>query len=126
MVNRHKAEVDVSEFWDGLHLRLDMDGMAKLEDKLGEAVWVNRLLIGLSTVSANRIMDLCGVGLRDDQGKLVAIPGDPAGTLADLARKCQDAWCLAVHGKPFEEWNAEIEAAQKKAATENPQNGAGA
>lgn len=129
MINKHIGEVDASEFGGGTVIRIDMDGLARLEDQFEEFRWAQRLFIGLSMVSPNKIMAVLNVGLRNNKGTLFSsgkMPAWPSDLpLEPLARKCQDAITLFMYGKPYEQWAAEQ--AKKEAGgeePENPQNGA--
>lgn len=131
MVNRHIGEVAATEFGgSGTVIRLDMDGLARLEDQFGEFTWSQKLFVGLSMVSPSKIRAVLEVGLRNNKGTLFskgdALPDWPADQpLAPLAKKCQDAITLFMYGKPYEEWAAEQAGRPREEDDqENPQIGA--
>src|SRR5688500_15233772 len=117
MPNKFIGEVDARPFGDGYTIRLDMDGLAKLETEFGEFDFVQKVQIGLAVLSAKYIRAFLAVSLRDGDGKIVkaAVPDDVP--LDVIARKCLDAFALFRYGKDHETWAAETQA---KAATANP------
>jgi hypothetical protein len=112
MANKHIGEVPASEFGGGVVLRLDMAGLAALEDEFGEFTWSNRLFGGLSMVSPSKMMAVLKASLRNNKGTLFSTGDSHAGMAARqavrlLAKKCQDAITMAIYGKPFEQWVAD-------------------
>jgi len=111
MINKYIGEVSAAEFGgSGTVIRLDMDGLAKLESEFGEFTWAQKLITGLSMVSPSKILAVLNVGLRNNKGTLFSLggslpewPGDRP--LAPLAEKCQDALTLFMYGKTFAEWS---------------------
>ena len=127
MANRHIGEVSASEFGGGVVLRLDMAGLAALEDEFGEFTWSNRLFLGLSMVSASKMNAVLKAGLRNNKGTLFssgdAMPEWPLDKpFVLLAKKCQDAITMAIYGKPYEEWAASTNEPQE--ADDPPPDGA--
>ena len=123
MANKFLAEIDAPEFGEGFTIRLDMDGMAKLESEFGEFDFVQKVNIGLSVISAKYIKSFLSVSLRDAGG---AIPKtfDVPLPLDAVARKCLDAFALFRYGKDHETWVADnAKKAAEKASTENPTKG---
>jgi hypothetical protein len=130
MVNKFIGEVDAALFGDGYTIRLDMDGLAKLDTEFGEFDFVQKVQIGLAVLSAKYIRAFLAVSLRDADGNPAVrkaakeaaheeIPPDVP--LDVIARKCLDAFSLFRYGKDHETWAAETTAA--KAATANPTKG---
>lgn len=124
--NKFLAEVDAPEFGEGFTIRLDMDGMARLESEFDEFNFVQRVQLGLSVLSAKYIKAFLAVSLRNPSGAIpqafeVPLPLDA------VARKCLDAFALFRYGKDHETWVAENakKAAEikKKALIENPTKG---
>ncbi len=127
MVNKHIGEVSASEFGGGVVMRLDMAGLAALEDEFGEFTWSNRLFLGLSMVSASKMNAVLKASLRNNKGTLFstgdAMPEWPLDKpFSLLAKKCQDAITMAIYGKPYEEWAAATNEPQE--VEEDPQDGA--
>lgn len=127
MANRHIGEVSASEFGGGVVLRLDMAGLAALEDEFGEFTWSNRIFLGLSMVSASKMKAVLNAGLRNNKGTLFstgdAMPQWPLDKpFSLLAKKCQDAITMAIYGKPYEDWAASTNEPQE--TDEDPQNDA--
>lgn len=121
MINKFIGEVDAALFGDGYTIRLDMDGLAKMETEFGEFDFVQKVHIGLAVLSAKYLRAFLAVSLRDTSGKLVK-PEFPADVPLDvIASKCLDAFSLFRYGKDHETWAAETQA--KAAATENPTKG---
>ncbi|RWN33429.1 hypothetical protein [Mesorhizobium sp.] len=123
--NKFLAEVDAPEFGEGFTIRLDMDGMARLESEHGEFDFAQKVQIGLAVLSAKYIRSFLSVALRDDTGTVVKhVPECPL-PLEGIARKCLDVFALFRYGKDFETWTADNESrvAEKKAAIENPTKG---
>lgn len=125
--NKFLAEVDAPEFGEGYTIRLDMDGMARLESEFGEFDFVQKVNIGLSVLSAKYIQFFLSVALRDANGKIPKTLDYMPLPLDGVARKCLDAFALFRYGKDHETWVAENEkklaAEGKKAAPENPTKG---
>jgi hypothetical protein len=121
MPNKFIGEVDAALFGDGYTIRLDMDGLAKLETEFGEFDFVQKVQIGLAVLSAKYLRAFLAVSLRDTSGKIVR-PEFPADVPLDvIASKCLDAFALLRYGKDHETWAAETQA--KAAATANPTKG---
>ena len=124
--NKFLAEVDAPEFGEGFTIRLDMDGMARLETEFGEFDFVQKVQFGLAVLSAKYITFFLSVSLRDASG---AIPKtfDVPLPLDAVARKCLDAFALFRYGKDHETWTADnakkLAEEGKKAPTENPTKG---
>ena len=121
MINKFIGEVDAALFGDGYTIRLDMDGLAKLETEFGEFDFVQKVQIGLAVLSAKYLRAFLAVSLRDGDGKLVKAEFPADVPLDVIARKCLDAFSLFRYGKDHETWAAETTAA--KAATANPTKG---
>lgn len=120
MTNKFIGEVDASLFGDGYTIRLDMDGLAKLETEFGEFDFVQKVQIGLAVLSAKYIRAFLNISLRDAAGKLVK-PEFPADVpLSEISTRCLDAFSLFRYGKDHETWAAE---AKEKQATANPTKG---
>ena len=125
MANKFLAEVEAPEFGEGFTIRLDMDGMARLESEFGEFDFVQKVQFGLAVLSAKYIKAFLSVSLRDQSGTIPKTFDVPL-PLADVAKKCLDAFALFRYGKDHETWTAENEkrlAEEKKAASENPTKG---
>lgn len=120
MINKFIGEVDASLFGEGFTVRLDMDGLAKLETEFGEFDFVQKVQIGLAVLSAKYIQAFLAVSLRDGGGKLTKAEYPADVPLDEIARKCLDAFALFRYGKDHETWAAE---AKKKADDENPTKG---
>lgn len=123
MANKFLAEVDAPEFGEGFTIRLDMDGMARLESEFGEFDFVQKMQIGLAVLSAKYIKAFLAVSLRNASGAIpqafeVPLPLDA------VAKKCLDAFALFRYGKDHETWVAEnAKKLEKKEASENPTKG---
>lgn len=121
--NKFLAEVDAPEFGEGFTIRLDMDGMARLESEFGEFDFVQKVQFGLAVLSAKYIKAFLTVSLRNASGAIpqtfeVPLPLDA------VARKCLDAFALFRYGKDHETWTAEnAKKLEKKEAVENPTKG---
>jgi len=121
--NKFLAEVDAPEFGEGFTIRLDMDGMARLETEFGEFDFVQKVQFGLAVLSAKYITFFLSVSLRDASG---AIPKtfDVPLPLDAVARKCLDAFALFRYGKDHETWTADnAKKVAEKAPKENPMKG---
>ena len=121
--NKFLAEVDAPEFGEGFTIRLDMDGMARLETEFGEFDFVQKVQFGLAVLSAKYIKSFLSVSLRGASG---AIPKtfDVPLPLDAVARKCLDAFALFRYGKDHETWTADnAKKAAEKAPKENPTKG---
>lgn len=123
MANKFLAEVDAPEFGEGFTIRLDMDGMARLETEHGEFDFAHKMQFGLAVLSSKYIRSFLSVSLRDADGKVVRTVPECPPPLADIGRKCLDAFSLFRYGKDHETWTAEAAKAEKKAPTENPTKG---
>lgn len=121
--NKFLAEVDAPEFGEGFTIRLDMDGMGRLESEFGEFDFAQKVQFGLAVLSAKYIKSFLSAALRDASGAFpktfdVPLPIDA------VARKCLDAFALFRYGKDHETWVAEnAKKAAEKAPTENPTKG---
>lgn len=121
--NKFLAEVDAPEFGEGFTIRLDMDGMARLESEFGEFDFVQKVQIGLAVLSAKYVGFFLSAALRDASGAIakgyeVPLPID------GVAKKCLDAFALFRYGKSHEAWIADnAKKAAEKASTENPTKG---
>ena len=122
MANKFLAEVEAEEFGTGYTIRLDMDGMARLETEHGEFDFAHKLQYGLALLSAKYLKSFLSVALRDANGNVVKTYDMPL-PLANVGRKCLDAFSLFRYGKDHETWTAEAAKAEKKAGTENPTKG---
>jgi hypothetical protein len=120
LINKFIGEVDASLFGEGYTIRLDMDGLAKLETEFGEFDFVQKVQIGLAVLSAKYLRAFLAVSLRDTSGKLVKAEFPSDVPLDQIARKCLDAFALFRYGKDHETWAAE---AKEKQATANPTKG---
>jgi hypothetical protein len=129
MANKHIGEVPASEFGGGVVIRLDMAGLAELEDEFGEFTWANRLFGGLSMVSPSKMMAVLKAGLRNNKGTLFSTGDEHAGM---AARQAVRAAGQEVPGRHHHvDLRQELPAMggrQRKAAEEeddeDPQNGA--
>jgi hypothetical protein len=124
MPNKFIGEVDAALFGDGYTIRLDMDGLAKLETEFGEFDFVQKVQIGLAVLSAKYLRAFLAVSLRDGDGKIVR-PEFPADVPLDvIARKCLDAFALLRYGKDHETWAAEAKTkADAERVSANPTKG---
>ncbi|RJT32801.1 hypothetical protein D3227_25720 [Mesorhizobium waimense] len=128
MANRHLGEVAADEFGNGCVIRLDMDGLARIEEEYGEFTWAPRLYNGLSMVSAVKIRTVLNLALRNNKGTLFlaggSLPSWPTDKpLAPLAKKCQDALTLFIYGKSYDEWQAQP-VVEEEDADADPKDGA--
>lgn len=122
MANKFLAEVEAEEFGTGYTIRLDMDGMARLETEHGEFDFAHKLQFGLAVLSAKYLRSFLNVSLRDAKGDVVKTYDMPL-PLANVGKKCLDAFSLFRYGKDHETWTAEAAKAEKKAGAENPTKG---
>ncbi|RVD16863.1 MAG: hypothetical protein EOS73_25455 [Mesorhizobium sp.] len=128
MANKHIGEVSASEFAPGVVIRLDMAGLAALEDEFGEFNWSQRLFLGLSMVAPSKMMAVLKAGLRNNKGTLFSTGDEmpewpPEKPFVVLAKKCQDAITMSIYGKPYEVWAAETNAPPEE-EDDRPQGGA--
>lgn len=128
MANKHIGEVAASEFGAGVVIRLDMAGLAALEDEFGEFTWANRLFLGLSMVAPSKMNAVLKAGLRNNIGTLFSTGDDslpewpPTKPFVGLAKKCQDAITMSIYGKPYEVWAAETNAREEQDADPPPES----
>ena len=122
MQNKFLAEVEAEEFGTGYTIRLDMDGMARLETEFGEFDFAHKLNYGLALLSAKYLNSFLAVALRDAAGNVVKTYDMPL-PLDGVGKKCLDAFSLFRYGKDHEAWTAEAAKAEKKAGAENPTKG---
>lgn len=127
MANKHIGEVSASEFGGGVVIRLDMAGLAELEDEFGEFTWANRLFLGLSMVAPSKMKAVLKAGLRNNKGTLFStgdsMPEWPLDKSFDvLAKKCQDAITMSIYGKSYQEWADQTNKPDED--DDPPQNGA--
>lgn len=124
MANKFIAEVEASDFGDGYTIRLDTDGMARLESEFGEFDFVQKVQIGLAVLSVKYIKAFLAVSLRDANGTVVKSYDMPL-PLETVGKKCLDVFSLFRYGKDHEAWVADNakKIADKKASDENPTKG---
>jgi hypothetical protein len=122
MANKFLAEVEAEEFGTGYTIRLDMDGMARLETEFGEFDFAHKLNYGLALLSAKYLRSFLNVALRDAAGNVVKTYDMPL-PLDGVGRKCLDAFSLFRYGKDHETWTAESHKKAKEQSKENPTKG---
>jgi hypothetical protein len=122
MANKFLAEVGAEEFGTGYTIRLDMDGMARLETEFGEFDFAHKLNYGLAVLSAKYLRAFLNVALRDAAGKVVTTYDMPL-PLEGVGKKCLDAFSLFRYGKDHEAWAAESQKKAKEQSKENPTKG---
>jgi hypothetical protein len=124
MANKFLAEVKAEEFGTDYTIRLDIDGMARLESDpdLGRFDFVQKLEFGLALLSVFFIQKFLAASLRDAKGDIVKTYDMPL-PLSTVGTKCLDAFSLFRYGKTHEEWIADNVKSEKKATTENPTKG---
>lgn len=122
MVNKFLAEVEAEEFGTGYTIRLDMDGMARLETEFGEFDFAHKLNYGLALLSAKYLRAFLNVALRDAKGDVVKSYDMPL-PLDGVGRKCLDAFSLFRYGKDHETWTADSQKKAKEQSKENPTKG---
>lgn len=122
MVNKFLAEVEAEEFGTGYTIRLDMDGMARLETEFGEFDFAHKLNYGLALLSAKYLRAFLNVALRDAKGDVVKTYDMPL-PLDGVGRKCLDAFSLFRYGKDHETWTADSQKKAKEQSKENPTKG---
>ncbi|RUW47291.1 hypothetical protein EOA32_29240 [Mesorhizobium sp. M1A.F.Ca.ET.072.01.1.1] len=122
MANKYIAEVEAEEFGTGYTIRLDTDGMARLETEYGAFDFAHKIQFGLVVLSVTFIRSFLAVSLRDAKGDVVKTYDMPL-PLDNVGKKCLDAFSLFRYGKDHETWSAEAAKADKKADAENPTKG---
>jgi hypothetical protein len=122
MANKFVAEVNAEEFGTGYTIRLDMDGMARLESEFGEFDFAHKLNYGLALLSAKYLQAFLNVALRDAAGNVVKTYDMPL-PLENVGKKCLDAFSLFRYGKDHETWTAEGQKKAKEQSKENPTKG---
>lgn len=108
MANKFTGEVDAEEFGTGYTIRLDVDGMARLETEYGDFDFVHKIQFGLAVLSSKYIRSFLAVSLRDANGDVVKTYDMPL-PLDGVGKKCLDAFSLFRYGKTHEKWTADNE-----------------